>query len=467
MRVKHQLVSLAYLCCALAALGFIGLLYTHLSFGLDEYGVAGILKGNGIRAVFRHYYELSNFRASSLLFLCSGFMFAIDPAHYPLTVACVLLLLSLFLLASFYFLQRNLLCRRLKIPLSKQQLLISSLLFLPLLFFTASDATEVFSYFAASSHYLLPVAWLTFALAVVFSEKKKTITLPALFVAAFGVGCGAENISLTTLLTGSSFLFVLFFRSRYRFSILFEDPAVRKLLFFLIVTALFASIGLTAPGVGGRIDYEQQNSTLLTHAGLPTFPEIASHLHLVFPTRLLAALALAAFWMQGGINAKPAILRSLLKWNLFFCGLAFLLQLVLVLFLFKGSAPLRTWFPFNFFVSLSLCLFFLLLGASAAPLLRKGVTVCSLAVAFVFLSFYFFRHVPKILAFHRAEWEMIRNAQKACKESPGGLIRLTPPPPGTEDMLFYDQLDTSGVPHRNDLFSKFYGIDCEVRVQRR
>jgi len=269
-------------------------------------------------------------------------------------------------------------------PSSFSVVLLSGLVF-SALYFTTTQAIEVWFWTLASTIYLWPLVFLFWGIAEFFSARKLRSYL--IISLTFFLFSGTLE---TFVLIGFCLLFLMavYFWKKKRTLLL------KKTLIALISMAIIPLINYTGSGIVNRISFEKQYYNWSTQSKLfsdNVFTFLDKNLVISYPRLLVFLLILICISFMFS-KLKPKLSFSVSLKNIFLLNIAILLLVALVNYIplylvFQNLGPARASAPMNYFLCISTCFWAVVLGANKfqspksllAPLLSAVILIVLLS----------------------------------------------------------------------------------------
>lgn len=430
----------------------------------DDHFYFSLQRNSGTWGSIVYLYQHWTPRSSSILWM--DLLFCSFGKNAPAAASAINLLLCILV---FYFLSQVILRRITGLNILKKELIVISVCFTALFFFTTANIAESWFWTCSSTAYITGIIFLSAGCIPLLSEKNSVSHYFMLFFCFAFAACAAESY---TVITGLALGAITLFRLR-KIKLpgrkIGSDPLIVKLLFSLFVFTFFSFFMLCS------------NGTALRSAGLPPAPLLYSFylalkgtakfflitMFLHYPFLLLCSLPFLA--MGCGIAAKTNIR---FKTSFFSTWIAITLPCLFFLTFFSAlpscivmsePPPPRALTHLFLFMALASAVLFIWLGMMIHG--RAGVhvisTTCCVA-PFVFIMIQACTQLPVALTYAHAIDAREELLLKREKEGFTGTLLIAHLPPS--GMICSDEISGDATHPTNRYLKRDLGLpfDCVV-----
>ncbi|MBL7892265.1 MAG: hypothetical protein JNL63_06525 [Bacteroidia bacterium] len=463
--VKERILTWSMIIPAAVMLIFFVMLFGCIGYTFDEYKVALMARTSGYWKGLKQIYYIGNFRYSGYFFNCLVFSFVKNSIYYPFTIMATYLALFVVWFKSIHTIVLFVFNKFTGLAVSKTIAAVLSIMFMVQLFFTTSQASEIFTCIGVTANYLTQVVFLMFFASRMLLLKPGYIEYILVVVCGIVIAGCAESFSLFVILLSVAFS-VLFY---VKFNISREHKL--RLILFTVVLIIASVITYTAPGVRFRSEHDTVISNGVVPGNLLSYYvfTLRSLLSNLFPVRFWIGLLTFFPWLVvGAINSKQVELTNVLFGKLrnifgvtFLTAiLCFCFHIALTLFLFGNYGYMRIWFAVNFFIAESLCVLFFFIGLKAGVLVYRFF-IFSYSLTCLVVS-YFIIHIPKVLNYSHEYQKRITYLKANNTNFMGQVIVVKPLP--ESDILSVSEVSTDPEYDVNACFSDIHGLIYKVKL---
>lgn len=383
---------------ALLLLAFLLWLSSAARLSFDDYALAACFKTRSLPDAFEYLYNSYAFRWTSFVTEC--IVLGLVPAkYYPISIFLFFLVLYAVWIISLMAFIKKLAQKYGNTSLSSMQSFSIAALVIGAFYFSASQAVESFTSVIVVADRLVPLVFLTMAGNALWSEKKSSRLLLALF--AILIAGSAENITISVLAVVFP---VVFYQSAMK-----KDALPKKLLLFGCLLLLFFALEFFSKGRISRYMVEKRYHFTCGTDGVYCPDTFVAFLRRLFIARQGVVLLFSVLFFIFA-SVLPQASRQALKKPLKRLSVYLLICLIPVLLLhfvsarvvFECYGPMRMWLPVNILLAVLVILTAIRLGIGAQlkdPLVLK---ISMTAILSGFLIFYFIKHYPETSVYTRA-----------------------------------------------------------------
>ena len=446
---------------AIIMMVFFGVLFWSLNYAGDEYRFAVLFKTKKYFDVMHLLYFKESFRYATFTFYYLIYGVIKDSLFYPLIK---LIVFSFLFIVWIISLKNILLFAVQKCPnfsITTFQLYVLTMMFIAQLFFTTSQASEVWASVCGLICYIMPFIFLSFGISCCLFVGLKVIQYPSIILSSILVAGSAENVSLFLIITCSFFLLI--------FSPKINADFRRKFLLFFGALFVASMVTYFSKGTLTRAQFDSVISNHCVPKNLTgyyvfTFYDLLLNL---FSARFWVGLILYFPWLIfGAIGSKNLELiecsKMVLKATLFLLLFCLMFHVALTQFLFGNYGYMRIWFPVNFFTTLFFSSLFFYVGV-------RYLTRISVHFLFVFFTIgitfcYCSIHIINMLKFNNAYYTRVNYLKDNSNIFVGKVISIETLP--ASGILCSSDITSNPDHYMNYYFVTVHGLNFKVKLDK-
>lgn len=429
--------------CAFLSICFFAVLFFSIRCEPDDMITALKFRDKSFSQIIYNDYYFNLFRPAALIsFFSVGY--SANPDLYLYSILSLFLFISSVFVFSIYKLIVEIFNLHLIAIKEKITLVCMSILLFTSLYFLTTNRIEVFGWMSAFITHFIPVAFIVFGAWIIIKKKTSRLDYFWLTISSFLIGGSAEHITPSVLLAIAPIIFLLNFKNK-------------KLIYFTAVLICIYIVSVITPGTLYRLNTTNEyiNSHLSSQIVSPIY-----FIKMFFqPYKTIGILLLSASWLAFVKTINPQS-STTIRWRYFFLPIitSLIITIAVAGFVYKSFSETRLLFTVDFtlFIFVNVLAFKFVPKLQNISFLFPSLTVVSVIV----LSFFSFRHIPRLRHFANKHDETI----SYLKQQPSNqviTISAFPDSDLTNQALMYSDPENE----ENKLFCHFYNIKAKVSVK--
>jgi hypothetical protein len=377
---------------------FLVVMSLHVRIGGDDLFLLSNLKKEGwFNSV---YLFKTGVRWSSFLLFNTIFLFNNEIQNLGTNIFIYYLFTFTLLLTSLSYLINVIIKRITKVVCPYSLCLLIAILISAVLFFATSEYIEVWFALSATPIYLIPTLFFILGIAAIFSYKNNIITYFFIIFSFLYIGGAVETFALIVLFI-LGFLLLLAFKKDDGYSL----KSIRnKLITALLFTSIFIFINLTGHGIVERFAHETTVSKYSNQKEIERIMNAILEVRNVVVITFLVMLIMIGKILKDKEILLPFIkLKTYLFYNFLFISFVTAFTFIPIILTFHSLGPKRSWYPFNFFLVLSLSFIAIYIGYIYAEKISKFKWLMQLipVLGGVLIGIYFYKQYPLVTNFSK------------------------------------------------------------------